>query len=946
MGAVSAAAGVQGEYALEPSPLRSRPLDPSTCESCGSGEPIAAGLCLKCSSGALNTEDVASQDIGAVSSDGPPAGGGDGRRSLFAPGQAFGTRYTIVEQVGSGGMGTVYKARDGETARTVALKLLRPDVVTRVGALSRFKRELALAQTISHPNVYRVHDLGEVQGTAFISMEFIEGQSLDDLIHSMGHLSPRQTVAIGRQICGGLQAIHEKAIVHRDLKPSNIMVDLNGVARLMDFGLAYQTGSEHLTSEGQVLGTMAYLSPEQARGETLGAASDVFAMGLILYEMLTGKRPPGDGKPIPLALRGIIEPCPKPSLFVPEIPKALDAIVMRCLDREPAKRFQSAEALGAALAAVAAGQTTRISLGALRRASRPYQTSQRRRWPWLVASALLLATLFAVPAVRGKVAGVFGRHAAPPVGVEVVGVLPLRVAAGDADGQDLAVGIADMLATDLDEAGCGSVLPRTALTHLGTEDVDVRKVAADLGLTRVVTGTVSGTPAAMRMEINTFAADGSLGPGYEADGDALALQRKVADRLVAITCVGGSTRAARAPTSSAPAFLAYAKGLRLLDRRDLPGNATLAVTSLEEATRLDANFALAHAVLGSAYMRRYEETREAGYTRSALSEISKALILDAAQPRVRLIYADVQRSVGEGKAARDEIEKLITDHPENDEARALYSTLLAQDGETARALETAQAAVARRPKYFQNRAALGYAHAMRGDLQGCIDAYTAATSLQPDYADGFIMMGACAQNAGDNRGALGYYEKARAMVSDATLESNIGTVLYDQGEFRQAAAAYERAAKLMPGEMLFWWNLGDAHERLGDREAARAGWNRAVSVARQALSVDGENVLTRARLGLCEAKLGMLAEARRDTDQAVQLAPQRGEILALQAAALALAGQHQESLAALRKALANGYSRERAAIDHDLRSLRKLPEWAELVSAAQTTPASGPGGTR
>ena len=564
---------------------------------------------------------------------------------------------------------------------------------------------------------------------------------------------------------------------------------------------------------------MAYSLPEQARGETLRAASDVFAMGLILYEMLTGKRPPGDGSPFRWRCADH-RTVPEAKRFRPRDPEALDAIVMRCLDREPAKRFQSAEALGAALAAIAAGQTTRISLGALRRASGPYEASRRRRWPWLLAAALLSAALFAVPAVRSKVAGMFGRHAAPPpVGVEVVGVLPLRVAAGDADGQDLAVGIADMLATDLDEAGCGSVLPRTALTHLGTEDVDVRKVAADLGLTRVVTGTVSGTPAAMRMEINTFAADGSLGPGYEAEGDALTLQRKVADRLVAITCVGGSTRAARAPTGNAPAFLAYAKGLRLLDRRDLPGNAALAVTSLGEATRLDPNFALAHAVLGSAYMRRYEETRETAYTRSALSEISKALILDATQPRVRLIYADVQRSVGEGKAARDEIEKLIADHPENDEARALYSTLLAQDGETARALETAQAAVARRPKYFQNHAALGYAHAMRGDLQGCIDAYTAATSLQPDYADGFIMMGACAQNAGDNHGALGYYEKARAMVSDATLDRTSAPCSTTRATSGRRPRRTSAPRSAMPGEMLFWWNLGDARERLGEREA-------------------------------------------------------------------------------------------------------------------------------
>ena len=202
-----------------------------------------------------------------------PVGAALRRGPVLRLGERFGPRYSIVEQVGAGGMGTVYKAVDNETGQVVALKLIRSDRIARAGALTRFKRELALAQKVSHPNVYRVHDLGEVDGNAYISMQYIDGQSLEDLIHSMGHLSPRQTVKLGRQVCDGLQAIHENAIVHRDLKPSNIMVDTAGVARLMDFGLAYETGSEHLTSEGTVLGTMSYLSPEQARGERVGPPS-------------------------------------------------------------------------------------------------------------------------------------------------------------------------------------------------------------------------------------------------------------------------------------------------------------------------------------------------------------------------------------------------------------------------------------------------------------------------------------------------------------------------------------------------------------------------------------------------------------------------------------------------------------------------------------------------
>ena len=241
-------------------------------------------------------------------------------RVSFAPGQAFGDRYTVIEEIGAGGMGQVYKAVDRKLGKPVALKLIRPHLAARAGGAERFRRELALAREVTHPNVCRVHDLGEIDGILYISMEYIEGQTLDRLVQSVGHLSPRQAISLGRQICAGLQAVHERSIVHRDLKPGNIMVGRSGHALVMDFGMAYQHGDQRLTDAGVVLGTMAYLSPEQARGQPTDPRSDVYAVGLMLYEMLTGRRPPGDGIALPLALRESGERCPPPSRFAPEVP--------------------------------------------------------------------------------------------------------------------------------------------------------------------------------------------------------------------------------------------------------------------------------------------------------------------------------------------------------------------------------------------------------------------------------------------------------------------------------------------------------------------------------------------------------------------------------------------------------------------------------------------------
>ena len=267
----------------------------------------------------------------------------------FEPGQRFADRYTIVEEIGAGGQAHVFKVIDVQSRRTVALKLMSPSLGGDSLRVERFKRELTLAQRVSHTNVCRVHDIGESDRFYYISMEYIDGQTLKDWAQAVGHLSPRQTVSVGSQICAGLEAIHAEAIIHRDLKPHNIMLDRSGRIVVMDFGLAYPLDAEPITAAGAALGTLAYMSPEQTVGEKADIRSDIYALGVILYEMLTGRRPPGDGENLPLALRRTGERCPVPSEWTPGVPEALDVVVIRCLEREPSRRPQSAAEVGARL---------------------------------------------------------------------------------------------------------------------------------------------------------------------------------------------------------------------------------------------------------------------------------------------------------------------------------------------------------------------------------------------------------------------------------------------------------------------------------------------------------------------------------------------------------------------------------------------------------------------
>ena len=211
--------------------------------------------------------------------------------SMLQPGALLGQRYEILQILGEGGMGAVYKARDSELNRMVALKVIRPDLAGNQAIIDRFKQELLLATQVTHKNVIRIYDLSEADGMKFITMEFVEGEDLRGLMQRKGKLAPEEAVEIMQQTCRALEAAHSAGIIHRDLKPQNIMRDKAGRVLVMDFGLARTLEGDGMTQTGALVGTMDYMSPEQALGKDLDQRSDVFAMGLIFYELLTGKMP-------------------------------------------------------------------------------------------------------------------------------------------------------------------------------------------------------------------------------------------------------------------------------------------------------------------------------------------------------------------------------------------------------------------------------------------------------------------------------------------------------------------------------------------------------------------------------------------------------------------------------------------------------------------------------
>jgi serine/threonine-protein kinase len=899
-----------------------------TCAQCGADMAGDAALCSTC--GASPTRSPQTRTLAHVNFTATGPLRGAVRAGLyFEPGQAFGERYTVVEEVGAGGMGQVYKAIDRKLGKTVALKLIRPDSAAQQEALVRFRRELALAQDVTHPNVCRVHDLGEVDGVVYISMEYVEGQSLEDLIQSVGHLSPKQTVTLGRQICAGLQAIHERGIVHRDLKPGNIMVDRSGHALVMDFGMAYHHGQERLTGEGAVLGTLAYLSPEQARGRLTDERSDLYAVGLVLYEMLTGRRPPGDGGGIPLALRDVGEGCPPPSRLAPEVPGTLDTLVMRCLQRDPARRFPSALALEEALAHAAAALSSSMSSRV-----RLLPGTPRRPWPVAAAAALLVLGTAAAWWWLG------GRDPAPPPATRppVVAVLALSNVGANPQDEYLGVGIADSLITHLAAVPAVTVVSRSATLEAGRRLSDTRALARDLGVTYVVNGGVQRAANRIRVTLNLVRPDDSVAWGREFDGtfdQFFDLQRRMAEALstaLQITLTRADReRLARPPAASVEAYADYSRARALLERPDVEGNVRRAVDGFETALRKDRRFALAHAGLGEAYWALYQETKDPAWTGDAQGAITEALRLEPDQPQTRFALALLYQGTGRSDAATDELRRLLVRQPSSDDAHRLLGDILADQGEWDEAIAELRRAVALRPDYWRNLASLGYAYMKTGRHQDAIATYARLTDLQPDNSRGFQMLGFAHQTVGDNRQALANYRRAIQLGRDALAYLNMGTIYYDEGRFREAARAYEEVIGLGPASPVTHGNLGDAYERLGEPGKARKAYARAVEATRDGLRVNPSDAQRLSRLALYEAKLGRHADARAHITEAVGLNAADGDILYRQAAVHALAGRRTAALAALGEAVERGYSVRRARMDYDLRTLEGLPEFKAIV---------------
>ncbi|MFB0565781.1 MAG: serine/threonine protein kinase, partial [Candidatus Aminicenantaceae bacterium] len=338
-------------------------------------------------------------------------------------GSIFASRYEVIEELGEGGMGRIFRVEDKKIKEEVALKLIKPEIASDKKTIERFSNELKYARKIAHRNVCRMYDLGEEKQTHYITMEYVPGEDLRSMIKMVGQLSAAQAVSIARQVSEGLAEAHRLGVVHRDLKSSNIMIDKAGNARIMDFGLARSLQAKGIPDAGMMVGTPEYISPEQVDGKDTDQRSDIYSLGVIIYEMMTGRLPFEGDSPLSIALKHKTERPPDPRKFNPQVTPELSRLILKCMEKERERRYQSAEELRTELTRIEGGmpQAEREAPSEKAVTLKALMGAVRKRWA-------MVAVLCAVVLVAASAFLYLGREGpvVPSSEVKMLVVLPFE----------------------------------------------------------------------------------------------------------------------------------------------------------------------------------------------------------------------------------------------------------------------------------------------------------------------------------------------------------------------------------------------------------------------------------------------------------------------------------------------------------------------------------------
>ena len=658
------------------------------------------------------------------------------------PGTVIGERFEVLQLLGEGGMGAVYKAHDRELERDVALKLIRPELARNPEILQRFKHELILARQVTHRNVIRIFDLGQAAGHKYITMEYLEGRDLRVVLREKGKLPPEEAAKIILQICRALEAAHAEGVIHRDLKPQNIMLDANGRAYVMDFGIARSAYLPGMTQTGALVGTPEYMSPEQAKGEKLDERSDLFSLGVILYELLIGQSPYHSDTPLATLWKRIQEKAKPLTELDPTIPKPLSDIVGKALEIEPKDRFASASEFAhhleswLGISPSMAGSTTYQALAPL--------PVQKPAWKYVAIGAIvLLITVAAIGLPKKFFPGASRTTVHQPVGVLVA---DFTNHTGDPvfdDTLEPMFNVALEGASFINAFNRGNARKLAAQLPHPSDKLDeqpARLVAVGQGVSAVITGELSRRGD--KYSLSATALDAQTGNVIAKTEATAATKDEV---LLTIPKLAAPIRKALGDSTSESAQLQAAGGAftaasleavheyGVAMNQQFAGNFEAALQSFSKAAELDPNFARAYAGQAaiSGNLGRYQDAEK--FAKMAMGHVDR--MTDRERYRIRGLYYS---TTGNWQKCVEEYGELMKLYPADNIGQTNLAICYAGMHKMPKAMEEARRAVQIAPKQVTARMNLSLYACYSGDFPTCEVEAREVQKLSPIYAEGYL----------------------------------------------------------------------------------------------------------------------------------------------------------------------------------------------------------------